>query len=66
VRTSAAHPLTITSATSKGTRRTYPTWQQAVDENEDARVWSGIHVRTSDEVGSQLGRRVATYDLAHR
>ena len=60
-----ARPLVIASATSKGARRSYTTWQQAVDENEDARVWAGIHVRTSDEVGSELGRRVAAFDLSH-
>ena len=58
-----ARPLVVTNAS--GARRTYTTWQQAVEENEDARVWSGIHFRTSDEVGSQLGRRVAAYDLGH-
>ena len=54
-----ARPLVIDSATSDDARRSYTTWQQAVDENEDARVWAGIHVRNSDEVGSQLGRLVA-------
>jgi hypothetical protein len=58
-----ARPLVIESATSQGDQRTYTTWEQAVDENEDARVWAGIHVRTSDEVGSQLGRLVADHDL---
>ncbi|MDO9377366.1 MAG: vanadium-dependent haloperoxidase [Nocardioidaceae bacterium] len=58
-----ARPLVVDDATSEGTRRTYTTWQQAVEENEDARVWAGIHFRTSDEIGSELGRRVAEYDL---
>ncbi len=60
-----ARPLVIANATSKETRRSYTTWQQAVDENEDARVWAGIHLRNSDEVGTQLGRRVAAFDLSH-
>ncbi|CAN5450134.1 vanadium-dependent haloperoxidase [soil metagenome] len=60
-----ARPLVIADATSNDTRRSYPTWQQAVDENEDARVWAGIHFRNSDEVGSRLGRRVAAFDLSH-
>ena len=59
-----ARPLVVSGGTSKDTRRSYATWQQAVEENEDARVWAGIHVRTSDEVGSELGRRVAAFDLA--
>ena len=29
----------------------------------DARVWGGIHFRTSDEVGGVLGRRVASWAL---
>ena len=60
-----ARPLVIADATSKSTRRSYTTWQQAVEENEDARVWAGIHFRNSDDVGSQLGRRVAAFDLSH-
>jgi hypothetical protein len=60
-----ARPLVIADAASSDTRRSYTTWQQAVDENEDARVWAGIHFRNSDEVGSQLGRRVAAFDLSH-
>ncbi len=59
-----AGPLVVVS--SDGAERTYTTWRQAVEENEDARVWAGIHVRTSDEVGSQLGRRVAAFGLSHR
>ena len=60
-----ARPLVIADPTSKDTRRSYSTWQQPVDENEDARVWAGIHFRNSDEVGSQLGRRIAAFDLSH-
>ena len=58
-----ASPLTITG-TGGDVSRTYTTWEQAVEENEDARVWTGIHLRTSDEVGSELGRQVAAYALA--
>jgi len=59
-----ARPLVVDNA-SEEDPRTYTTWQQAVEENEDARVWAGIHFRRSDEVGSRLGRRVAAYGLAH-
>lgn len=61
-----ARTLVVADPTSGGGARSYTTWQDAVGENEDARVWAGIHFRTSDEAGSQLGRRVATYALAHR
>ncbi|MFN2522928.1 MAG: vanadium-dependent haloperoxidase, partial [Mycobacteriales bacterium] len=47
-----------------GVRRTFRSWQQAVRENEDARVWSGIHFRSSDDAGSALGRAVAAYGLS--
>lgn len=30
-----------------------------------ARLWGGLHYRTSSEQGVKLGRRVARYDLAH-
>jgi len=56
--------LVIESARSDGARRSYATWQQAVTENEDARVWAGIHFRTGDTAGSVLGRRVAALGLA--
>ncbi|MCW2713845.1 MAG: phosphoesterase PA-phosphatase related protein [Frankiales bacterium] len=45
--------------------RTFSTWQQLVTENVDARVWDGIHYRTSDEVGATLGRDVADVALGH-
>lgn len=32
-------------------------------ENIDARVWAGMHFRSSDETGATLGRHVAAYDL---
>lgn len=43
---------------SAGGRR-WTSWQQLVRENEDARVWAGLHLRSSDEAGSALGRLVA-------
>jgi hypothetical protein len=32
-------------------------------ENIDARVWSGIHYRSTDLVGARLGARVAAFGL---
>lgn len=37
---------------------------QLTRDNIDARVWSGIHFRHTDEVGAALGRRVALADLS--
>ncbi len=58
-----AGPLVFSSARSGGVARTFTTWEQAVSENEDARVWAGIHFRTSDSVGTDLGREVAEFGL---
>ncbi len=53
-------PFALTSA---GQTRTYRRWQQVVDENVDARVWAGVHLRSSDVAGVDLGRRVAQLGL---
>ncbi|OKI63402.1 vanadium-dependent haloperoxidase [Micromonospora sp. CB01531] len=52
---------TITSPSQPGATRTYTDWRRPTEENVDARVWSGIHTRTADEVGVRLGRDVAAY-----
>jgi hypothetical protein len=41
--------------------RTYRSFSQLGKEMIDARVWAGIHYRSSDEDGYDLGRRVADY-----
>ena len=45
-------------------KRRYTRWQQIVEENIDARVWAGVHFRSADVAGADLGRRVAELDLA--
>jgi hypothetical protein len=42
-----------------GITRNYTTFSQAVEEVVNARVWSGIHFRNSDEQGAAIGERVA-------
>ena len=42
---------------SSGTTRSYHSFDQAVDEVVDARVWSGIHFRKADVDGAELGAR---------
>ncbi|MGV9214297.1 vanadium-dependent haloperoxidase [Micromonospora sp. RB23] len=59
----AREPYTITSPSQPGATRTYRDWQRPTRENVDARVWSGIHTRTADEVGVRLGRDVAAHTL---
>ena len=58
-----ATPVAATSTALPGVTRTYTAWRQLAQDNEDARVWSGIHLRSSDVVGTGLGRTVAAYDL---
>jgi hypothetical protein len=53
-----------TSAVS-GTTRSFTRFSQAIDEIIDARVYSGIHFRTADEQGAEIGRRVAGWRDRH-
>ena len=45
--------------------RQWDTFDEAAEEVIDARVYSGIHFRTSDEVGARLGRQVAHFVSTH-
>jgi hypothetical protein len=51
------------SATSPGTGTTrhFTRFSQALDENNDARVFGGMHFRTANMQGAQLGREVARW-----
>ena len=51
------------SSLSSGTTRSYRSFDEAVDEVVDARVWSGIHFRKADEDGAELGHEVARDSL---
>lgn len=68
VLTALAGPLrgsvALTSPVAPGVTLPYTAWHQLTRDNVDARVWSGIHVRHTDEVGVALGRRVARAALA--
>jgi hypothetical protein len=50
-----------TDTTNGGLTRSFSSFSQAIDEVVDARVWSGIHFRTADEQGAEIGRRIAKY-----
>ncbi|WP_131784449.1 vanadium-dependent haloperoxidase [Protofrankia symbiont of Coriaria ruscifolia] len=63
--TGPQQPISVTSTTAPGVSRTYTSWRQATDDNVNARVWSGIHFRSTDVIGAELGRKAASYDL-HR
>ncbi|WP_371526187.1 vanadium-dependent haloperoxidase [Streptomyces sp. NBC_01283] len=52
-------PYDLTSPTAPGVTRTYTDWHQLTAENVEARIFSGIHTRSADEAGAELGGRVA-------
>jgi membrane-associated phospholipid phosphatase len=51
--------------TISGITRRWDTFSAAVSEVIDARVYSGIHFRNSDEVGARQGRQVAQFVMRH-
>jgi hypothetical protein len=55
--------LSATSPLSPGVVRTYSSFREIGDEVVNARVWAGIHWRTSCEVGRQVGLEVGRYGL---
>jgi len=55
-------PITVTLT---GITRHWSTFSEAVQEVIDARVYSGIHFRNSDEVGARMGRQVAQFVSHH-
>ena len=55
-------PIVVTLS---GITRQWGTFDEAVEEVIDARVYSGIHFRTADEVGARLGRQVAHFVSTH-
>jgi len=57
--------FTPTSPTNPGFVRAWTTFSEGVREVIDARVYSGIHFRSSDERGAKLGRQVARFAAMH-
>lgn len=55
-------PIVVTLS---GITRQWDTFGAGVEEVIDARVYSGIHFRNSDEVGARLGRQVARFISTH-
>ena len=55
-------PIAVTQT---GITRQWQTFSEGVDEVIEARIYSGIHFRNSDEVGARLGRKVARFVLKH-
>ena len=55
-------PIVVTLT---GITRQWRTFSEAVDEVIEARIYSGIHFRTSDEAGARLGPKVARFVMKH-
>ena len=53
------------SVTQTGITRNWTSFSEAVAEVIDARVYSGIHFRNSDEVGARMGRQIAQFVSHH-
>jgi hypothetical protein len=47
-----------------GTMRSYTSFTQIEKEMEDARVWGGVHFRSTDEDSTELGRKIGSYAAA--
>lgn len=57
--------FTVRSPTNPEFPRTWSRFSAGIDEVIDARVWTGIHFRTSDVVGARMGRQVARFVFEH-
>ena len=58
-------PIVATSPTNAGFERHWARLSEAVEEVIDARIYAGIHYRTSDEDGAAAGRKVARFVVNH-
>jgi hypothetical protein len=57
--------FTATSPTNPGFERHWSAFSQGVVEVIDARVYAGIHFRSSDERGAEVGRQVGRFAATH-
>ena len=57
--------MKLTSATAPGVIETYTTFEDIADGVVDARVWGGIHWRTSSVRGERVGEEVGRYAARH-
>jgi hypothetical protein len=59
------NPGVTLEVTLAGITRRWGSFDEAAREVIDARVYSGIHFRTADEVGARMGRQVARFVSTH-
>ena len=57
--------FTVSSPTNPGFTRTWSSFSAGIAEVIDARVWTGIHFRTSDVAGARMGKQVARFVFEH-
>jgi hypothetical protein len=58
--------LTLSSPTAGGAVHRYESFGAIAEEVVNARVWGGVHWRTSSEVGREIGRRVGDLTASRR
>jgi hypothetical protein len=56
----AGHSITLTNPAVPSIVLQYTSFKQITDDISDARVYGGIHFRTDQVAGAQLGRAVGT------
>jgi len=54
------------TSTVTGTTHSFDSFQDVVEEVDNARIYGGMHFHHSVKEGNRLGRRVANYILAHK
>jgi hypothetical protein len=57
--------MALTSATAPGLVETYTTFEDIADGVVDARVWGGIHWRTSSVRGERVGEQIGRFAISH-
>jgi hypothetical protein len=57
--------IVATSPTNPGFERHWARLSEGVDEVIEARIYAGIHYRTSDEEGASVGRKIARFVVTH-
>jgi hypothetical protein len=57
----ASTTFKLTSTTAPGVTRSYSRLSDYVTEVINARIYDGVHYRTSGEVGAQMGRQIGEY-----
>ena len=57
-------PLRTASPSAGGSTRTWTRVEDLVREVSNARVWDGVHFRTSTEVGADMGKRIGALTAA--